>query len=76
MTPQLWGSESGRGVGRHAPLYEQVAERIAGLIDRGTFGPGDRIPSVRLLSRQMKVSVTYRAGVSRGLIVARPQSVY
>src|ERR1041385_7114497 len=62
-------------------LYERVAGRIAQLIDRGTLRPGERIPSVRGLSRQLKVSVTtvteaYRLLEERGIIVARPQSGY
>ncbi len=62
-------------------LYEQVAGRIAGLIEQRTFRPGDRIPSVRHLSRQFRVSITtvtqaYRNLEDRGLIEARPQSGY
>src|SRR5262245_817418 len=62
-------------------LYERVAGRIAHLIDRGTLRPGERIPSVRGLSRQLKVSVTtvteaYRLLEERGIITARPQSGY
>jgi DNA-binding transcriptional MocR family regulator len=62
-------------------LYERVAGRIAQLIDRGTLRPGERIPSVRGLSRQLKVSVTtvteaYRLLEERGIITARPQSGY
>jgi DNA-binding transcriptional MocR family regulator len=60
-------------------LYEQVAERVAGLIRRGTFRPGDRIPSVRRLSQELRVSVTtvleaYHLLEDRGLIESRPQS--
>ena len=62
-------------------LYEQVAHRVANLIEHGTFRPGDRIPSVRKLSRQQDVSITtileaYRLLEDRGLIEARPQSGY
>ena len=38
--------------------YEQVAAKITQLIHRGTFRPGERIPSVRRMSRQEKVSVS------------------
>lgn len=60
-------------------LYEQVAGRIADLIAQGTLRPGERIPSVRRLSRQQSVSITtileaYRLLEDRGLIEARPQS--
>src|ERR1043166_8880056 len=62
-------------------LYEQVAGRVAGLIECGTLGPGERIPSVRGLSRQLQVSATtvlgaYRLLEDRGVIEARPQSGY
>jgi DNA-binding transcriptional MocR family regulator len=60
-------------------LYERVASHIAGLIERGTLRAGDRIPSVRRLSRQQGVSVAtvlqaYLHLENRGLIEARPQS--
>jgi DNA-binding transcriptional MocR family regulator len=59
--------------------YEQVAADIVHLIESGVFGPGDRIPSVRELSRQQQVSVTtvlqaYYGLEARGLIEARPRS--
>lgn len=59
--------------------YEQVAETIADLIESGTFRPGDRVPSVRHLSRQHKVSITtvlqaYYLLEARGLLEARPRS--
>jgi DNA-binding transcriptional MocR family regulator len=62
-------------------LYEKVADNLAGLIDQGIFRPGDRIPSIRGLSLQKKVSITtvmeaYRLLEDRELIEARPQSGY
>jgi len=62
-------------------LYEQVAEELAGLIRKGTFRPGERIPSVRQLSRQRKISITtvlqaYMELENQGLIETRPQSGY
>ena len=62
-----------------ALLYEQVATHVASLIERGALRPGDRVPSVRRLSRQQGVSVAtvvqaYLALENRGLIEARPQS--
>lgn len=64
-----------------ALLYERVAERIAGLIDRGTFRPGERVPSVRKLAETQDVSIAtalqaYRVLEDRGLVEARPQSGY
>lgn len=62
-------------------LYENIANDISSLIDQGTFRPGERIPSVRQLSRQRKISITtalqaYLTLEDRGLIEARPQSGY
>ncbi|MBA7615890.1 HTH-type transcriptional regulator TauR [subsurface metagenome] len=62
-------------------LYEKVANRITRLIDEGTFPMGDRIPSVRKLRNEMKVSITtvteaYRLLEDRGIIEAHPQSGY
>lgn len=63
------------------PLYEKVASRIAGMIEQGVYRPGDRIPSIRELSRQTRVSVNtaleaYARLEDLGLIDARPQSGY
>jgi DNA-binding transcriptional MocR family regulator len=62
-------------------LYEQVAAELAELIRLGTFRPGERIPSVRQLSRQRKISITtvlqaYMLLENQGLIETRPQSGY
>jgi DNA-binding transcriptional MocR family regulator len=62
-------------------LYEAIADEIADLIIQGTFRPGERILSVRQLSRQRKISITtamqaYLTLEDRGLIEARPQSGY
>ena len=39
-------------------LYLQLADTLAGRIGDGTYGPGDRIPSVRKLRDQFGVSLT------------------
>lgn len=62
-------------------LYETVAGRIGGLIEQGTLRPGDRVPSLRNLSKQMRVSINtvkeaYCQLEDRRLIEARPQSGY
>ncbi len=62
-------------------LYEQVASDIVTMIEAGSFRLGDRIPSVRELSRKRGVSITtvmqaYRSLEDKGLIEARPQSGY
>jgi len=64
-----------------ARLYQKTADAIAKLIERGTLRPGQRIPSVRRLSIQYRVSIStvlqaYQKLESRGLIEARPQSGY
>jgi len=60
-------------------LYEQVADKIAKLIETGGLRAGDKIPSVRRASAQHGVSVptavqAYMALEDRGLIEARPKS--
>src|SRR4030042_1527152 len=62
-------------------LYEQVSSDLADLIRQGTFRSGERIPSVRQLSRQRKISITtvlqaYSLLENQGLIETRPQSGY
>jgi DNA-binding transcriptional MocR family regulator len=60
-------------------LYQEVSDKIAGLIDGGVLRPGERVPSVRRLGGQEGVSVStilqaYVLLESRGYIEARPQS--
>lgn len=60
-------------------LYEKLADRVAGWIDRGTLRDGERLPSVRRMSRQERVSVStvvqaYLLLENRGFVEARPQS--
>jgi DNA-binding transcriptional MocR family regulator len=62
-------------------LYEDVAARISGMIESGTYQAGDRLPSVRELSRRMQVSINtvtsaYVRLENLQLIEARPQSGY
>ncbi len=64
-----------------APLYETVAEHLTRMIEGGTFRPGERVPSVRALAKQQRVSITtvlgaYRLLEDRGFIEPRPQSGY
>jgi DNA-binding transcriptional MocR family regulator len=64
-----------------APLYRQVADQIHALIRAGTLRPGERVPSVRRLSRQQAVSIAtvlqaYQRLEDAGVIEARPQSGY
>jgi len=60
-------------------LYEEVATKIGEMIDQGTYRAGDRIPSIRDLSRKMRVSINtvieaYAHLENCGTIEARPQS--
>lgn len=63
------------------PLYLAVADDMARLIHSGALKPLARVPSVRLLARQRRVSITtavasLRELEQRGLIEARPKSGY
>ena len=64
-----------------SPLYHQLADQIHDLIRAGTLRAGDRVPSVRRLSTQQRVSVStvlqaYQRLEDIGVIEARPQSGY
>jgi DNA-binding transcriptional MocR family regulator len=61
------------------PLYMRIFHRMAKMIGQGALRPGDRVPSVRKLSRQEGVSIStvlqaYVQLEAQGLIEARPQS--
>lgn len=61
--------------------YQELADRLAELIQQGTYSAGDRIPSVRQMSQQQGVSIStvlqaYVMLENQGLIEARPQSGY
>ncbi len=61
--------------------YEWVAIKISDMIENGTYRPGERIPSIRDLSRQLRVSINtvmeaYSQLENQGVIEARPQSGY
>jgi DNA-binding transcriptional MocR family regulator len=62
-----------------APLYVQIAENLAQQMARGALRPGDRVQSIRELSRQQRVSIStalqaYLWLENRGYLEARPQS--
>jgi DNA-binding transcriptional MocR family regulator len=62
-------------------LYEKIADGITKLIRKGTYRAGERIPSVRQMSKQQDVSIStvlqaYLVLENRGLIEAKPQSGY
>jgi DNA-binding transcriptional MocR family regulator len=60
-------------------LYQQLADLLSGLINQRVYLPGDKIPSIRRLSRQHKVSVaTVQRALEelelRGIIDAKARS--
>ncbi len=64
-----------------APIYLALAERLRARIAKGTLRPGERVPSVRAMSRQARVSAgtvvqAYEHLAARGEIEARPRSGY
>ncbi len=65
--------------GEQGFLYDQVSRHVLGLIEQGTLRPGERAPSLRGLSRQLKVSIStvkqaYGSLEERGVLKVRPQS--
>jgi GntR family transcriptional regulator len=38
------------------PLYEQIAARVRVAIAAGDLGPGDALPSVRVLARELRIN--------------------
>jgi len=62
-------------------LYRQVAENLAQDIRQGIYDEGDKVPSVRGLSKRLSVSIStvtqaYALLEDQGLIQSRPQSGY
>lgn len=62
-------------------LYQQVADRLQKMIEEKVLRTGDKLPSVRMLSREQGISLStafqaYYQLESKGLIEARPKSGY
>ncbi|MEY2632220.1 MAG: hypothetical protein RIR00_874 [Pseudomonadota bacterium] len=60
-------------------LYEQLADELSGMIARRILRPGERLPSVRRLALEKKLSIStvvqaLRQLEERGQVEARPQS--
>jgi DNA-binding transcriptional MocR family regulator len=60
-------------------LYESLANELGALITSRVFAPGDRLPSIRHLAQQKRLSLStvmqaLRLLEDRGLIDARPQA--
>jgi len=71
MAPTLTGSSP--------PLYVELAHQLRTWLAAGTFAAGDRLPSIRTLSRRHQVSVNtvreaYWVLEAEGLVEGRPQS--
>ena len=69
----------GRAADKSERLYDRVADRVAKMIDKGALKPGDRIPSIRRMSKQMSVAIStvlhaYQILEDRGLIEARAKA--
>ncbi len=74
-------ASSFRVEGNHTPLYRRIASRISQMIEQGSFSPGERLPSIRELSRQLDagintVSQAYVLLENARIVQARPQSGY
>lgn len=62
-------------------LYERLAQRLRGQIQRGVLRAGERLPSLRRLGRDQRISLAtaieaYLQLEREGLIEARPRSGY
>nr|ACV96064.1 transcriptional regulator containing a DNA-binding HTH domain and an aminotransferase domain [Providencia alcalifaciens Ban1] len=62
-------------------IYESLARSISDAIENGQLPPGSKLPSIRDLSNQHKVSInsvkmSYRQLEDRGFIYAKPQAGY
>lgn len=62
-------------------MYEEISQKLIRLIEKGVLRPGDKVPSVRQMSADQRVSVStvlqsYLQLESGGYIEARPQSGY
>ena len=60
-------------------LYERIKQTVTDMIQSGTLTTGDRLPSLRRMSSDMRVSIStvsqaYMELEAMGLIEARPQS--
>lgn len=66
-------------IGTDAFLYEQVEQRVRTMIEDGVLKPGDRIPSLRQMHRQSRVSIAtvtqaYLALERKGYVESREKS--
>ena len=47
------------------PIYEQIVRQLKGLILSGELSPGQTLPSMRLLARDLRISLISRNKASR-----------
>src|SRR5258707_11745950 len=79
MAGICYASAMRAAVKTETPLYIQIAESLTQQVARGALRAGDRVPSLRQLSRQKGVSIStalqaYLWLENRGYLEARPQS--
>jgi DNA-binding transcriptional MocR family regulator len=79
MKPYMVSASSSVATTDSGHLYVQLATELADLVEKGALRAGDRMPSVRVLSRQRGVSVStvmqaYLLLEGRGIVETRPQS--
>lgn len=65
--------------GANAPLYRQLYDRVRAAIAVGDLAPGDRVPSVRALAKELgiargTVDLAYELLTSEGYLLARAQA--
>lgn len=63
------------------PMWDQVAQSLSDLLDRGAFLPGEALPQPEALAWQMVVNPTavrraYATLEARGLLEQREDAVY
>ena len=63
------------------PRYQQIAQQLSVKLSHGVLAEGDKLPSVRMLSQELGVSINtvqqaYYCLEAEGRIEARPQSGY
>lgn len=66
---------------RPTPLYRQLYEYLKNAVTAGDLSPGERLPALRTLAKELGVSVTtieqaYAQLVVEGYVANRPQSGY
>jgi DNA-binding FadR family transcriptional regulator len=60
-----WSGRVSSSLAKSQKPYLAIADRLKSMIQRGTYGPGDPLPTERDLSRSLKAS---RASVREGLV--------